>query len=79
MLAYPVLRTFASAHTMSNVLLRNPSEQRKAAKTAAAGRGTNGWGDNKPLRGLWERGTRGAARSLFIYVCEQEVIALRYE
>ena len=39
---------------MSNVLLRNPSEQRKAARAAAAGRGTNVWGDNKPLRGLRE-------------------------
>ena len=38
------LATFASAHTMSNVLLRNPSEQRKAARAAAAGRGENVWG-----------------------------------
>jgi hypothetical protein len=44
----------------------------KAAKEAAAGRGTNGWGSPKPLRGLGERGTREAARSLFIYVCEQK-------
>ena len=28
---------------MSNVLLRSPSEQRKAAKEAEAGRGTNVW------------------------------------
>ena len=48
------------------------TEQRKAAKAAAAGRGTNVWSDARARES-------GAARSLFIYVCEQEVIALRYE
>ena len=37
---------------MRNVLLRSPSEQRKAAKAADAGRGTNVWS----IAGAPERG-----------------------
>ena len=47
------------------------TEQRKAAGAAAAGRGTNVWS----IAGVPER---GAMRSLFIYVCEQQVMALKY-
>ena len=55
-------------HTISNVLLRSPSEQRKAAKAAEAGRGTNVWS----IAGAPER---GAMRSLFIHVCERKIMA----
>ena len=48
------------------------TEQRKAAGAAAAGRGTNVWS----IAGAPER---GAMRSLFIYVCEQQVMALKYD
>ena len=45
------------------MFMRVPEAQSnaKARDTPAAERGANVWGDNKPLRGLRERGTRGAA------------------
>ena len=52
---------FVSATHMS-------TEQRKAAKASAAGRGTNVWS----IAGAPER---GAMRSLFIYVCEDKVMS----
>ena len=43
------------------------SEQRKAARAAAVGRGANVWGDNKPLRGLREL-VRAEQRVVYSYM-----------